>query len=43
MTLAICVTGAGATGGFSTLMVSAIPDLNMLAAGVQSFPLYVYG
>lgn len=42
MNLTICVTGLGAGVGFSALMVNAMPDLNMLAAGTQSFPLYAY-
>ena len=41
--LLICVSGIGAPVGiFSTLMVDAIPDLNMLAAGAQCFPLKLY-
>lgn len=39
---AFAVTGTGASGGFSTYMVNVLPDLNMLAAGAQCFPLYVY-
>ena len=35
----ITVNGIGSRNGFSTLMVDKIPDLNMLEAGTQSFPL----
>ena len=38
----ICVSGAGARDGFSVLMVDEVPDINMLEAGAQCFPLYVY-
>ena len=38
----ICVTGISATAGFSALMLDAIPDLNMLQAGAQCFPLKLY-
>ncbi len=38
----ICMTGKGAKGGFSVLMVSDIPDLNYLKAGAQCFPLWLY-
>ncbi|WP_304526393.1 type ISP restriction/modification enzyme [Halomonas sp. I5-271120] len=37
----ISITGAGSRE-FSALMFSAIPDLNMMAAGCQSFPLKLY-
>ena len=37
----ICVTGVGARS-FSVLMVDKIPDLNLLEAGAQCFPLYLY-
>lgn len=37
----ICVSGIGAKE-VSCLMVDTLPDLNMLAAGSQSFPRYVY-
>ena len=40
--LAIAVTGTGASGGFSAYLVGVLPDLNMLAAGAQCFPLYLY-
>ena len=33
----IGVTGRGASGGFYALMMDVIPDLNLLAAGVQCF------
>ena len=38
----ICVTGIGARTGFSVMMVAMVPDLNLLAAGAQCFPLYLY-
>ena len=38
----ICVTGIGAKGGFSAMMVAMVPDLNLLAAGAQCFPLHLY-
>ena len=38
----ICVQGISAKKCFSTLMTNCLPDLNMLAAGAQCFPLYVY-
>ena len=39
--LLICATGIGANE-FSCLMVDLLPDLNMLAAGAQCFPKYIY-
>jgi predicted helicase len=41
MNLAISITGAGAKE-FSPLMMSSVPDYNMMAAGCQCFPLYAY-
>ena len=38
----ICVTGVGAQTRFSVLMVEEIPDLNMLEAGAQCFPLHFF-
>ena len=38
----ICVTGIGARAGFSVMMVAMVPDLNLLAAGAQCFPLHLY-
>ena len=39
----ICVTGIGASAGsFSVIMVDVLPDLNMLEAGAQCFPLRLY-
>ena len=38
----ICVSGVGARSEFSTLMVNALPDLNMLEAGAQCFPFHLY-
>ncbi|MFC7290412.1 type ISP restriction/modification enzyme [Hirschia litorea] len=38
----LCVTGIGSTAGASVLMVDQVPDLNMLAAGAQCFPLKIY-
>ena len=37
----ICVTGRGGTDDFSTLMVSEIPNLHLIAAG-QCFPRWLY-
>jgi len=42
LNLMICVTGAGAAVGFTAIMTNVIPDLNMLAAGSQCFPLYAF-
>ncbi len=38
----ICVNGVGTRSGFSTLMVDSVPDLNIMEAGGQCFPLYLY-
>ena len=38
----ICVHGKSASKDFSALMVDIVPDLNLLAAGAQCFPLYYY-
>ena len=38
----ICVQGVSARKCFSTLMTDCLPDLNILEAGAQCFPLYVY-
>ena len=38
----ICVQGLSGKKDFSSLMTNCIPDLNMLDAGAQCFPLYVY-
>ena len=38
----ICVTGVGARTGFSVMIVAMVPDRNLLAAGAQCFPLYLY-
>ena len=38
----ICVTGMGSRNGLSALRVDDIPDLNLLEAGAQCFPLWVY-
>ncbi len=40
--LVICVSGLGGTKDFSCLITDKIPDLNMLFAGTQCFPLYYY-
>ncbi|MDP2740671.1 MAG: type ISP restriction/modification enzyme [Pseudorhodobacter sp.] len=37
----ICTTGVGASA-FSALMTSTLPDVNMLAAGTQCFPLMLF-
>ncbi|MGR6651196.1 type ISP restriction/modification enzyme, partial [Avibacterium paragallinarum] len=37
----ICVTGLSASA-FSTLITNVIPDLNMMKAGSQCFPIYLY-
>ena len=39
---AIGVTGRGASGGFYALIMDVIPDLNLLAAGVQCFSRWRY-
>lgn len=41
MNLAISITGVGATAGFTTLMVNAIPDYQLYFNG-QNFPLYAF-
>jgi predicted helicase len=38
----ICTSGLGGTKRHSCLMTDVIPDLNILDAGTQCFPLYVY-
>ncbi len=38
----ICVTGKGSRSGFSALMCDTLPDLNLLEAGAQCFPLKLY-
>ena len=38
----ICISGVGGTRSHSCLMTDIIPDLNVLDAGTQCFPLYVY-
>ena len=38
----ICVTGKGSRNGLSALMCDTLPDLNMLEAGSQCFPLNLY-
>ena len=40
--LVICVHGLNGNKPFSCLMTNVIPDLNMLEAGCQCFPLYCY-
>jgi len=40
--LAILTNGKGSRNGMSTLICDIIPDLNMLEAGAQCFPLYLY-
>ena len=37
----ICVTGVGAGGGFSALMIDCVPNLHTMDTG-QCFPLYLY-
>ena len=37
----ICVTGQGATKGFSALITDTLPDLEVISKG-QCFPLYLY-
>ncbi len=39
----IAVTGNGSRNGLSVLMVDNLVDLNMLEAGAQCFPLWLYG
>ena len=38
----ICVSGLGGTKGNTTFISNIIPDLNLLDAGTQCFPLYYY-
>ena len=38
----IAVSGIGSRNGLSVLMLNAVPDLNMLEAGAQCFPRYLY-
>jgi predicted helicase len=38
----IALTGKGSRNGFSVLITNVLPDLNMLEAGAQCFPLYLY-
>ena len=38
----ICTPGNGASKEFSCFMTDNIPDLNLMNAGTQCFPLYVY-
>jgi predicted helicase len=38
----IAVSGKGSRNGVSVFMTDALPDLNMLEAGAQCFPLYLY-
>jgi predicted helicase len=38
----IAVNGLGAKGGFTSIMFENTPDLNMLEAGAQCFPLVTY-
>ena len=40
--LVIMMTGIGSKNGFSTLMSNTLPDLNLMEAGAQCFPLYLY-
>ncbi len=40
--LVICVSGIGGTKENSAFITNQIPDLNMLDAGTQCFPLYYY-
>ena len=38
----ICISGVGSRNGFSVLMTDCVPDLNLMEAGAQSFPLKIY-
>ncbi|MBE7525726.1 DEAD/DEAH box helicase [candidate division WWE3 bacterium] len=38
----ICVTGIGSRNGFSVYISDTLPDLNLLEAGAQCFPLKLY-
>ncbi|MBF2754697.1 MAG: DEAD/DEAH box helicase [Gammaproteobacteria bacterium AqS3] len=40
--LVIAVSGAGSRSGLSPLMCASMPDLNILEAGAQCFPLKIY-
>jgi predicted helicase len=41
--LCLMVTGIGAKNGLSVFLVNQPPDLNLLEAGAQCFPLKIYG
>ena len=38
----ICISGIGSRNGFSVLMTDCVPDLNLMEAGAQSFPLKIF-
>ena len=38
----ICVSGKGAKNGPTALISNAVPDLNLLEAGAQCFPMFIY-
>lgn len=40
--LIICISGLGGEKNFSILITDSLPDLNLLNAGTQCFPLYWY-
>lgn len=40
--IVICVSGVGSRNGLSVIISNTLVDLNMLEAGAQSFPLYLY-
>lgn len=40
--LVICVHGTGGKKDFSAIVTNVLPDLNLLDAGTQCFPLYYY-
>jgi len=40
--LVICLNGKGSRNGITSIIQNTIPDLNLLEAGSQCFPLYLY-
>jgi predicted helicase len=38
----ICISGSGAQNGFTVIVSNVVTDLNLMAAGAQCFPLYLY-
>ena len=38
----ICTSGLASKKEFSCIMTNVLPDLNLMSAGAQCFPLYIY-